>query len=181
MRRPAVKRFRAGAWAHHSPALLAAPVLLAGVVLAVGGCSSARPAGHPASGPASTGGPADNGAPADSGVLTGNIDLCSGLPVTMLPPDDRPPKLFSAAATVVLLHGPVHWQAARAGTERLVFPSAVVAREQVSRNQPYRFAGVRPGRYVVRAWYAGGNAWTFRDMTLRPGGAVHADLPNLCK
>jgi hypothetical protein len=175
MRRPAVNRFRAGASAHHRPALLTGPVLLAGVLLAVGGCSSARPAGHPASGPAGTGGPAD------SGVLTGNIDLCSGLPDSMQPPDDRPPKLFSAAATVVLLRGPAHWQAARPGPQRLVFPSAVVAREQVSRNQLYRFAGVRPGRYIVRAWYAGGNTWTFRDMTLRPGAAVHADLPDLCK
>ena len=114
-------------------------------------------------------------------MLTGNIDLCSGVGDSMLPPNDRPPKLFSAAATVVLLRGPMHWEAAGPGTWRLVFPPTVVAREQVGRNQPYRFADVRPGQYIVRAWYTGGNVWTFRDITLQSGEAVHADLPNLCK
>ncbi|HEY0717438.1 MAG TPA: carboxypeptidase-like regulatory domain-containing protein [Streptosporangiaceae bacterium] len=97
-------------------------------------------------------------------VLTGTIAICSGLPYSMLLPANRPPKFFSAPATVVLRHG-----------------ATVVARERVGRNQPYHFAAVPPGRYVVRAWYTGGNVSTFRAVTVAGDAAVRADLPNLCR
>jgi hypothetical protein len=96
-------------------------------------------------------------------VLSGTIAICSGLPYSMLPPAARPPKLFSAPATVILRHG-----------------AAVVARERVGRNQPYHFAAVPPGRYVVRAWYTGGNVSTAQAVTVASDTVVR-DLPNVCK
>jgi len=113
-----------------------------------------------------------------TGAVTGYIRPCSG---TGFPVDaSTGVRLFSAAALVEALPGQGHPQTAADGTYRVVLPTVVASRERVSQNEPFELGDLAPGRYVILARYAGGNASTYVDVSVAPGQVVMVDLPNTC-
>jgi hypothetical protein len=135
----------------------------------------------PSNPPLEAAGPAVYRAPLTvrAGAVTGYIQLCQGLPVRLYTSDGA--RVFSAAATVEALPGREYLKPVGHGTYRLVLPTVVAARERVSENQKFRLDRLAPGRYVILAQYAGGNATTFSDVSVAPGTVAEVDLPNMCK
>lgn len=115
---------------------------------------------------------------ARTGAVTGYIQPCSGLPFP--PSTSTGARLFSAAATVEALRGKEYLKPAGDGNYRWVFPAAAAARERVSQNQKFRLDDLAPGRYVILAQYARGNASTSLDVSVAPGQVAEVDLPNPC-
>ncbi len=62
-----------------------------------------------------------------------------------------------------------------------MFPAVVAARERVSQNQKFRLGRLSPGRYVILAHYAGGNAITWLDVSVIAGRTADIYLPNVCQ
>ena len=115
---------------------------------------------------------------AATGVVTGYIQPCSG---TGFPVDTSTgARLFSAAAVVEALPGQKHLKPAGDGIYRVVLPSVVAARERVSQNQRFRLDDLAPGRYVILAQYAGGNASTSLDVSVASGQVADVELPDAC-
>jgi hypothetical protein len=90
-------------------------------------------------------------------------------------------RLFSAAALVEALAGQQHIVTAPDGSYWVGLPTVVASRERVSQNQAFVFEGLAPGRYVILAQYAGGNASTYVDVSVAPGQVVTVELPETCK
>jgi hypothetical protein len=114
-----------------------------------------------------------------TGAVTGYVQLCQGIPVPLY--TSAGARVFSAAATLEALPGREYWKPVGGGTYQLVLPTVVAARERVSANQKFRLDRLAPGRYVILAQYAGGNATTFLDVSVAPGAVAEVDLPNTCK
>ena len=114
-----------------------------------------------------------------TGVVTGFIEPCEGIFVPLYTATGA--RLFSAAATVEALRGRLYLKPLGGGSFRYVFPAMVAARERVSQNQQFRFDHLSPGRYVILARYAEGNAITWLDVSVIAGRTADVDLPNLCK
>jgi hypothetical protein len=115
----------------------------------------------------------------ETGVVTGYIQPCSGTGFPAYASTGA--RLFSAAALVEALPGQEHPETAADGTYRVVLPTVVASRERVSQNEAFELDDLAPGRYVILAQYAGGNASTYMDVLVAPGQAVTVYLPNTCK
>ncbi len=115
---------------------------------------------------------------ARTGAVTGYIQPCSGLPFPQFTSTGA--RLFSAAATVEARRGKEYLKPVGGGISDWVFPAAVAARERVSQNQQFRLGRLSPGRYVILAHYAGGNAITWLDVSVIGGRTADVDLPDTC-
>ena len=114
----------------------------------------------------------------ETGAVTGYIQPCSG---TGFPLDTATGvRLFSAAALVEALPGQEYSKTAADGTYRVVLPAVVASRERVSQNEAFELDDLAPGRYVILARYAGGDASTYVDVSVAPGQVVAVYLPNTC-
>lgn len=116
---------------------------------------------------------------ARTGAVTGYIQPCEGIWVPLYTSTGA--RLFSAAATVEALRGREYLKPLGGGSYRIVFPAVVAARERVSQNQKLRLGRLSPGRYVILAHYAGGNAITWLDVSVIAGRTADIYLPYVCK
>lgn len=139
--------------------LLASSVLL---VTAIAGC------GRGGAGPRPTLTPTAS----NTGAVAGGIEPCEGIAI---PGGPR-----FAAGTVTVLAGNTKLKRLRGGVYHVVLPKRVVARQTVSRNHTYHFR-LAPGRYVLRARYAGSsNVHPFVKVKVTAGAFVQANVPNMC-
>jgi hypothetical protein len=115
---------------------------------------------------------------AESGAVTGYIQPCSGLGSPMYTSTGA--QLFSAAAVVEALPGQTSVMPVGHGIYQMVLPTVVAVRERVGQNQKFWLGHLVPGRYVILARYAGGNASTSLEVSVAPGQVVGVDLPNTC-
>jgi len=120
-----------------------------------------------------------NAGMARTGAVTGYIQPCEGSWVPLYTSTGA--RLFSAAATVEALRGREYLKPLGGGSYRIVFPAVVAARERVSQNQKFRLGRLSPGRYVILAHYAGGNAITWLDVSVIAGRTADIYLPNVCQ
>jgi len=111
-----------------------------------------------------------------TGVVTGFIEPCVGVP--LIGHRQHPPPY--AAGTVTARRG-VEGVRPVPGGDVPSIPTDVVARQQVGKNQPFRFV-LTPGTYVLAATFDGsGIPQTFLQTTLPPGVTLHRNLPNVCR
>jgi hypothetical protein len=111
-------------------------------------------------------------ASSNTGTVTGGIDPCSGLPMAGAP--------RYVAGTVTVLQGTVGWQSVN-GTATDVFPTTVVAQQQVGVNGTYDFT-LAPGEYVLQAHFlVSSDVVPWAQITVRAGQTLHADITNSCK
>ena len=114
-----------------------------------------------------------------TGAVSGYIQPCSGSAVPVDPSTGA--RQFSAAALVEALPGQEHPTTAADGTYRVVFPTVVVSRERVAKNQAFELDDLAPGRYVILAQYAGSVVSTYVNVSVAPGQVIMVDLPDTCK
>jgi hypothetical protein len=115
---------------------------------------------------------------AGAGAVAGYIQPCQGSFVPLYTSTGS--RVFSAAAAVEALRGREYWKSLGGGNYQEVFPAVVAGSERVSQNQPFRFDHLAPGRYVILARYAGGNASTWLDVLVAAGRVADVLLPNMC-
>ena len=115
-----------------------------------------------------------SGAPSPNvkGIVTGGIEPCGIVSRS---------EAHYEAGTVTVLKGQVTVRSTGPYTSENVFPTTVIAQENVAMNGTYRFV-LDPGQYVLRARYSsGGDSWPFAEVTLRAGSNLKIDIPSRCK
>lgn len=103
------------------------------------------------------------------GLITGGIRPCQGI--------FDPNAPHYAAGTVTVLKGKMTLTSGRPP----VFPSQVVASQQLKTNDSYLLA-LDPGDYVLQAHFPPpANVTPFVQVTVQSAQAVEVDIPNMCK